>query len=144
MDEIIDREQRGEASPAELEQLTEWRRASIANEHEYRRLVRMLGVTRTLVSSLRAAPPSAAAVLGRRRDDAPSSSASRARWMPWLIAAGAAMTLRRRRPRALDGYRGSSRSEPRRRAWSRALSSHERTLQRHRGAWPTSRRAPLK
>ena len=69
MDEIIDREQRGEASPAELEQLTEWRRASIANEHEYRRLVRMLGVTRTLVSSLRSEPPSAASVLGRRRDD---------------------------------------------------------------------------
>ena len=90
MDEIIDREQRGEASPAELEQLTEWRRASIANEHEYRRLVRMLGVMRTLVSSLRAAPPSAAAVLGRRRDDAPSPPASRARWIPWLIAVGAA------------------------------------------------------
>ena len=90
MDEIIDREQRGEASPAELEQLTEWRRASIANEHEYRRLVRMLGVTRTLVSSLRSAPPSAAAVLGRRRDDPPSTPASRARWIPWLIAVGAA------------------------------------------------------
>ena len=90
MDEIIDREQRGEASPAELEQLTEWRRASIANEHEYRRLVRMLGVTRTLVSSLRSEPPSAASVLGRRRDDVPSTSASRARWIPWLIAVGAA------------------------------------------------------
>ena len=90
MDEIIDREQRGEASPAELQELTEWRRASIANEHEYRRLVRMLGVTRTLVSSLRSEPPSAASVLGRRRDDAQSAQASRARWIPWLIAVGAA------------------------------------------------------
>jgi transmembrane sensor len=89
MDEIIDREQRGEASAAELQQLAEWRRASIANEHEYRRLVRMLAVTRTLVSSLRTETPSAAAVLGRRRDDVPPVP-KRARWMPWAIAVGAA------------------------------------------------------
>lgn len=92
MDEIIDREQRGEASPAELQQLGEWRRASIANEHEYRRLVRMLGVTRTLVASLRSEPPSAAAVLGRRRDDLPAS-ARHARWTPWLVAAAVAAGL---------------------------------------------------
>ena len=90
MDEIIDREQRGEASPAELQLLTEWRRASIANESEYRRLVRLLDMTRTLGSSLRTEPPSAAAVLGRRRDDMPTPTASRIRWLPWLIAAGAA------------------------------------------------------
>ena len=90
MDEIIDREQRGEASAAELQQLSEWRRVSIANEHEYRRLVRMLGVTRTLVSSLRSEPPSAAAVIGRRRDDVLPVVAARTRWMPWLIGIGAA------------------------------------------------------
>ena len=90
MDEIIDREQRGEASAAELQQLAEWRRASIANEHEYRRLVRMLAVTRTLVSSLRTETPSAAAVLGRRRDDVAPAVSKRARWMPWAIAVGAA------------------------------------------------------
>jgi transmembrane sensor len=92
MDEIIDREQRGEASPAELQQLGEWRRASIANEHEYRRLVRMLGVTRTLVASLRSQPPSAAALLGRRRND-PPVSARRARWTPWLVAGAVAAGL---------------------------------------------------
>jgi ferric-dicitrate binding protein FerR (iron transport regulator) len=87
MDEIIDREQRGEASPAELQQLNEWRRASIANEREYRRLVRMLGVTRTLVSSLSSQPPSAESVLGRRKTD--SAIRARPRWIRWLIALGA-------------------------------------------------------
>jgi transmembrane sensor len=50
----------------------------------------MLGVTRTLVSSLRSEPPSAAAVLGRRRDDPVPAAAKRTRWMPWLIGVGAA------------------------------------------------------
>jgi ferric-dicitrate binding protein FerR (iron transport regulator) len=85
MDELIDREQRGEASAAELQELIKWRRASIANEYEYRRLVRMLGVTRTLVSSLRSEPPSAASVLGRRRDDPPAIR-THPRWTRWLIA----------------------------------------------------------
>lgn len=94
MDEIIDREQRGEATPAELQQLTDWRRASIANEHEYRRLVRMLGVTRTLVSAFRSEPPSAAAVLGRRRDDPHAEPASSStRWTAWLVAGAAAAGL---------------------------------------------------
>src|SRR3954470_18101252 len=92
MDEIIDREQRGEATPAELQQLAEWRRASIANEHEYRRLVRMLGVTRTLVSTLRSEPPSAAAVLGRRRND-PNPAPVRPQWTAWFVAGAAAAGL---------------------------------------------------
>ena len=92
MDELIDREQRGEATAAELQQLTEWRRTSIANEHEYRRLVRMLGVTRTLISTIRSEPPSAATVLGRRRDD-PKPAQTLPRWTAWLIAGAAAAGL---------------------------------------------------
>ena len=42
MDDIIDREQRGEATPDELRQLTEWRRASLTNEHQYRQTVQLL------------------------------------------------------------------------------------------------------
>jgi len=68
MDEIIDREQRGEATPAELRHLAEWRRESLANEHEYRRVVRMLNAARTLLDALRGEPPSAAAVLARHRE----------------------------------------------------------------------------
>jgi transmembrane sensor len=67
MDEIIDREQRGEATQAELQQLSEWRRSSVANEHEYRRTIQMLAAVRSLASAPRAAPPSAAAVLARHR-----------------------------------------------------------------------------
>jgi transmembrane sensor len=92
MDEIIDREQRGEATDVELQQLAEWRRASIANEHEYRRLVRMLSVTRNLVSTLRSGPPTAAELLGRRRDD-PRPITSSPRWTPWIVAGAAAAGL---------------------------------------------------
>jgi ferric-dicitrate binding protein FerR (iron transport regulator) len=69
MDEIIHREHRGEASPAELQRLSEWRRASITNEHDYRRVVRLLRLTRNLATSPRSARPSAEAILRRQTDD---------------------------------------------------------------------------
>jgi transmembrane sensor len=92
MDEIIEREQRGEATPEELRQLAEWRRASLSNEHDYRRLIRRLATTRTLSSERRTTVPSAATVLARHRPDAPSPRA-RSRWTPWLVAAAAAAGL---------------------------------------------------
>ena len=91
MDEIIDRERRGEATPEELRQLTDWRRASLANEHEYRRVARMLSVSRSLASAPRSVPPSAAALLGRGRDR--THGQIRMRWTPWLVGAAAAAGL---------------------------------------------------
>ena len=73
IDESIDRERRGEATPAELKQVAEWRRASLANEHEYRRLVRLLTVAHTLPKGAAGPTPSAAALLARQR---PAVSAS--------------------------------------------------------------------
>src|SRR5437763_11411786 len=92
MDEIIDREQRGEATPAEIRRLIEWRRASLANEHEYRSVVRLLSATRALGSTSRSEPPSAAALLSRARERSPQETPHR-RWTPWLIGAAAAAGL---------------------------------------------------
>jgi transmembrane sensor len=91
MDEIIDRERRGEATPVELQQLSEWRRASLANEHEYRRTVALLDAARSLASP-RSTPPSAADLLARRRSGEHRLS-RRTAWVPWLIAAAAAASL---------------------------------------------------
>jgi len=92
MDDIIDREQRGEATPDELRQLTEWRRASLTNEHQYRQTVQLMSATRALSTSARSGPPSAAAILARHRESTPSR-APRRRWTPWLVAGAAAAGL---------------------------------------------------
>lgn len=89
MEEIIDREQRAEATPAELERLAEWRRASFANEREYRRLVRMLAALRGTAAVRRSAPPSVVDVLARAQAPIVQRGAF-ARWTPWLIGVAAA------------------------------------------------------
>jgi ferric-dicitrate binding protein FerR (iron transport regulator) len=88
MEEIIDRELRAEATPAELERLAEWRRASFANEREYRRLVRMLAALRG-ASALRSAPPSVVDVLARAQAPVVQRKVF-TRWTPWLIGLAAA------------------------------------------------------
>ena len=116
IDEIIDREQRGQATSAELRQIAEWRRASLANEHEYRRLVKLLSVAHTLPMGAATPPPTAASLLARNRhpeersDEGPQSKRGRStaldgapsvaphgmtpvgsrRWIPWLIPIAAA------------------------------------------------------
>ncbi len=92
MDDIIDREHRGEATSDELRQLSEWRRASLTNEQQYRQTVQLLSATKALSTSARSAPPSAAAILARHRESSPSR-VSRGRWTPWLIAGAAAAGL---------------------------------------------------
>ena len=100
IDEIIDREQRGQAAPAELRQLVEWRRASLANEHEYRRLVKLLSVAHTLPMGAATKPPTAAALHARTRppEDSPRhperSEAPLSRgWVKWMIPVAAAAGL---------------------------------------------------
>jgi transmembrane sensor len=106
IDEIVDREQRGQATPAELKQVAEWRRASLANEHEYRRLVKLLSVAHTLPMGAATRPPSAAALLAKQRSQERSrhpeqtlrlpgrseDSPSR-RWIAWMIPLAAAAGL---------------------------------------------------
>ncbi|HTE45297.1 MAG TPA: FecR domain-containing protein [Gemmatimonadaceae bacterium] len=92
MDEIIEREQRGEATPDEVQQLAEWRRASLTNEHDYRRVVRLLETARTLSADRHIAVPSAASVLARARP-AGEAIAMKSRWLPWLVGAAAAAGL---------------------------------------------------
>jgi len=92
IDEIIDREQRGQATPAELKQIAEWRRASLGNEHEYRRLVRLLSVAHTLPMGAAGAPPSAAALLARQRPRV-EQEPPRRKWLAWMIPAAAAAGL---------------------------------------------------
>ena len=105
MDEIIDREQRGQATPAELRQIAEWRRASLANEHEYRRLVKLLSVAHSLPMGAASPRPTAASLLARAREPEPSSRhgersegplpapPSTRRWIPWMIPVAAAAGL---------------------------------------------------
>ncbi|MEP6492470.1 MAG: FecR domain-containing protein [bacterium] len=111
MDEIIERERRGDATPDEARQLAEWRRASLANEHDYRRVVRLLDAARALSADRHAPVPTAAAVLARNRP-AIESAVARSRWTPWLIATAAAaglvvgVALQRRNPPAAPGVLG--------------------------------------
>jgi ferric-dicitrate binding protein FerR (iron transport regulator) len=107
IDEIIDREQRGQATSAELRQIAEWRRASLANEHEYRRLVKLISVAHTLPMGAASPPPTAAALLARVRQPEraervvstkgdpshPSPTVSPRRWIPWMIPVAAAAGL---------------------------------------------------
>jgi transmembrane sensor len=92
MDEIIDREQRGQATPAEVRQIAEWRRASLANEHEYRRLVKLLSVAHTLPMGAAGPPPTAAALLAKQRPSLPEDRPKH-RWLPWTIPLAAAAGL---------------------------------------------------
>ena len=107
IDEIIDREQRGQATGAELRQIGEWRRASLANEHAYRRLVKLLSVAHTLPMGAASPPPTAAALLARVRHPEraepaisakgdpshPVAAVSSRRWIPWMIPVAAAAGL---------------------------------------------------
>jgi transmembrane sensor len=98
MDEIIDREQRGQATPAELRQIAEWRRASLGNEHAYRRLVKLLSVAHTLPMGAASPPPTAAALLARvshpeRSAEPLSEPVKGRRWVTWMIPVAAAAGL---------------------------------------------------
>ena len=93
IDEIIDRERRGEATPAELKQVAEWRRASLANEHEYRRLVRLLTVAHTLPKGAAGPTPSAAALLARQRPAVVAEQPKSRTWITWMIPVAAAAGL---------------------------------------------------
>ena len=117
IDEMIDREQRGQATPAELRRIVEWRRASLANEHEYRRLVKLLSVAHSLPMGAASPRPTAAALLARARhpeersDEGPLSKRGSStaldgerslaalgttpsrRWIPWMIPVAAAAGL---------------------------------------------------
>jgi ferric-dicitrate binding protein FerR (iron transport regulator) len=107
IDEIIDREQRGQATPAELRQIVEWRRASLANEHEYRRLVKLLSVAHSLPMGAASPRPTAAALLARAREPRhpersegslspraePSVPPASRRWIAWMIPVAAAAGL---------------------------------------------------
>lgn len=92
MDELIDRARRGEASEAELTELTAWRRASGEHERQYRETVRLLDAARSLGHTPAIAHPTAheivARVASRRRF---SGATIAARWAPWAIAAAAAI-----------------------------------------------------
>ena len=101
-DELIDRARRGEATPAELAELTAWRAASAENERQYRATIRLLDAGRALAATdPLVGRPTAAEIIARgasRRRFAGRSAA--VRWAPWIIAAAAAIvaavTLRAR------------------------------------------------
>lgn len=101
IDEIIDREQRGEATRAELQQIAEWRRASLANEHEYRRLVKLLSVAHSLPMGAASPRPTAASLLAKQRESGHPERSQRPislppaprRWISWMIPVAAAAGL---------------------------------------------------
>jgi transmembrane sensor len=88
VDELIDRVGRGEASEAELAELDAWRRASPANERQYRDTVRLLDAGRALgIVALQHRRPSAADIVARVASRRPFAR----RWTPWIAAAAAAV-----------------------------------------------------
>jgi len=104
MDELIDRARRGEASPAELTQLEEWRRASEANARLYEHTIRLLDAGRAL-GTLGPHPrprPTAGQIIRRAAARPTTVRRAVARWAPWAIAAAAAIVaavaLRARTP----------------------------------------------
>jgi ferric-dicitrate binding protein FerR (iron transport regulator) len=104
VDELIDRVRRGEASKAEMSGLAAWRRASPANERQYRHTARLLDAGRALgIRVVQHPPPSAAdivASLARGSRSPPATSVSKVR-----VVDGTA---------ALSTSRGSSRFRRRR------------------------------
>ncbi|MDF2772485.1 MAG: hypothetical protein K0S86_1979, partial [Geminicoccaceae bacterium] len=90
MDELIDRARRGETSASELAELDAWRRASAANERQYRSTMRMLDAARSLAAA--GSPdipvPTARDLIERARSRRHPSRVA-ARWAPWAIAAAA-------------------------------------------------------
>ena len=104
MDELIDRARRGEASAAEVAELTAWRGASAENEQQYRQTVRLLEAARSLGHiTTTIAPPAAPEIIARAASRRRFSGASVVtRWGPWAIAAAAAIvaaiSLRARTP----------------------------------------------
>ena len=93
MEELIDRARRGEASPAELTQLEEWRRASGANARAYESTIRMLDAAHALGTlGPHARPrPTAADIIRRTASRRASVRHIAARWAPWAVAAAAAI-----------------------------------------------------
>ena len=89
MDELIDRARRGEASPAELIRLEEWRRTSGANARLYGHTVRLLDAARTLgtVGPHARPRPTAAEIVRRTSSRQTSVRRTVGRWAPWAVAA---------------------------------------------------------
>jgi ferric-dicitrate binding protein FerR (iron transport regulator) len=90
-DELIDRARRGEATAAELAELTTWRNESAANERQYQATLRLLEAGRALAGTAPAlARPSADEIIARTKSRRRFAGASvAARWAPWAIAAAA-------------------------------------------------------
>jgi len=103
MDDLIDRAYRGEATEAELAELSAWRRASAANERQFRATTRLLEAGRALRQvDTSLTQPSAAEIIARARSRRRFAGTSViVRWAPWAIAAAAiivaALSLRARR-----------------------------------------------
>jgi len=97
MDAVIERAWRAEATPQEIETLTAWRRASIANEQQYRRTLAMLTALRAERPD---APtmPSAQMILDRSRHARPPAQGRRQRSVRVIAAAAGFVAI------ALGGY----------------------------------------
>ena len=92
MEELIDRARRGDASADELSRLDAWRAASTDNERHYRDVMRLLDVGRSLGVVARAAPRlTAEQVIARSAARGRRGRERVARWVPWAIAAAAAI-----------------------------------------------------
>jgi len=111
MDELIDRARRGEATEAELGELTAWRSESPENERRYRATMRLLDAARALGhADPGIARPSSAEIIARTKSRRRFSGATAVvRWAPWAIAAAAvvmAAVSLRARTRSADSIPG--------------------------------------
>jgi transmembrane sensor len=87
-DDLIERALRGEATEAEVAELTSWCRQSEENQREYERLARILQAARAIGSPRVVPAPSASAILARSADRGAVRSRLRTS-IPWAIAAAA-------------------------------------------------------
>ena len=92
MDELIDRARRGEANADEVSRLDAWRATSPDNERQYRDVMRLLDVGRSL-GGVGHAPPrlTAEQVIARSASRGRGGRERVIRWAPWAIAAAAAI-----------------------------------------------------
>jgi ferric-dicitrate binding protein FerR (iron transport regulator) len=92
MHELIDRARRGEATRDELAELAAWRSASPQNEREYHAMLRLLDAGRALRDAdLGLRRPSAGEIIARAASRRVGRAAGVMRWIPWGIAAAAAI-----------------------------------------------------